>query len=103
MWVKLTATVVMLTGFLIALQAYIREPSLPAQVAEQLGPVYRFLYNKWYFDELYHFLFVRPAFWLGRCSGSAATKGSSTASALTAPRGWSSRALSSPGASSRAT
>jgi NADH-quinone oxidoreductase subunit L len=66
MWVKLTATVVMLTGFLIAWQAYIREPSLPAQVAEQLGPVYRFLYNKWYFDELYAFLFVRPAFWLGR-------------------------------------
>ena len=28
--------------------------------------MYRFLYNKWYFDELYHFLFVRPAFWLGR-------------------------------------
>ena len=66
LWVSLTATVVMLVGFLIAFQAYIREPTLPGQIAGQLGPVYRFLYNKWYFDELYHFLFVRPAFWLGR-------------------------------------
>ncbi len=28
--------------------------------------LYRFLLNKWYFDELYDFLFVRPAFWIGR-------------------------------------
>jgi NADH-quinone oxidoreductase subunit L len=53
-------------GFLIAFQAYIRDTSIPAKVAEQLGPVYRFVFNKWYFDELYHFLFVKPAFWLGR-------------------------------------
>src|SRR5690606_36202227 len=66
LWVKLTATVVMLVGLAIAWMAYIRDPSIPARAAEQLGPVYRFLYNKWYFDELYHFLFVRPAFWLGR-------------------------------------
>jgi NADH-quinone oxidoreductase subunit L len=65
-WVKLTATIVMVIGFAIAWQAYIRDPSIPGQVAEQLGPVYRFVFNKWYFDELYHFLFVRPAFWLGR-------------------------------------
>jgi len=64
--VKLSATIVMLIGFAIAWLAYIRDPSLPAKTAEQIGPVYRFLYNKWYFDELYNFLFVRPAFWLGR-------------------------------------
>ena len=28
--------------------------------------VYAFVLNKWYFDELYDFLFVRPALWLGR-------------------------------------
>jgi NADH-quinone oxidoreductase subunit L len=66
LWVKLTATVVMLTGLLVAWMAYIRDTSIPARTAEQLGPIYSFLYNKWYFDELYHFLFVRPAFWLGR-------------------------------------
>ncbi len=37
-------------------------PSSPSSSAS----VYRFLYNKWYFDELYDFLFVKPAFWLGR-------------------------------------
>jgi NADH-quinone oxidoreductase subunit L len=64
--VKLSASIVMLIGLFIAWIAYIRDTSIPAKVAEQLGPVYRFLYNKWYFDELYNFLFVRPAFWLGR-------------------------------------
>jgi NADH-quinone oxidoreductase subunit L len=64
--VKLAATIVMVIGFAVAWMAYIRDTSIPRQVAEQLGPVYRFVYNKWYFDELYHFVFVRPAFWLGR-------------------------------------
>jgi NADH-quinone oxidoreductase subunit L len=66
LWVKLTATFVMLAGLAVAWMAYIRDPSIPEKTAAQLGPVYSFLYNKWYFDELYHFLFVRPAFWLGR-------------------------------------
>ncbi len=35
--------------------------------------LYLFFYNKWYFDELYDFLFVRPAFWLGRFLWSGAT------------------------------
>ena len=29
-------------------------------------PLYKFLLNKWYFDELYDFIFVRPTMWLGR-------------------------------------
>ncbi|KRA83465.1 NADH-quinone oxidoreductase subunit L [Altererythrobacter sp. Root672] len=65
-WVKFTASVVMLIGLSLAWLAYGRKSSLPGKTAEQLGPVYRFLYNKWYFDEIYDFLFVRPAFWLGR-------------------------------------
>ena len=66
LWVKLTATVVMLIGLAIAWLGYIRDTDMPRRAAEQLGPVYRFFYNKWYFDELYRFLFVRPAMWLGR-------------------------------------
>jgi NADH-quinone oxidoreductase subunit L len=66
LWVKLSATIAMLIGFGTAWMAYIRDTSLPAKVVEQLGPVYRFVFNKWYFDELYDFLFVRPAFWFGR-------------------------------------
>ena len=63
--VKYAALIVMVLGFVIAWYGYIRNTRFPAKVAEQLGPVYRFVFNKWYFDELYHFLFVRPSFWLG--------------------------------------
>ena len=66
LWVSLTATVVMLVGLFAAWLAYIRDTSLAHRGAEQLGPVYRFFLNKWYFDELYDVLFVKPAFWLGR-------------------------------------
>src|SRR5690554_1796337 len=66
LWVKLSATIAMVLGLFTAWMAYIRDPSIPEKTANQLGPIYRFLFNKWYFDELYRFLFVRPAFWLGR-------------------------------------
>ncbi|KWV96088.1 NADH-quinone oxidoreductase subunit L [Erythrobacter sp. AP23] len=65
-WVKYSALIVMLIGLFVAWLAYVKDTSIPGKTAEQLGPIYRFLYNKWYFDELYHYLFVVPAFWLGR-------------------------------------
>ena len=40
-------------------------PSLPALTARAFRPLYLFLLNKWYFDELYDRIFVRPTFWLG--------------------------------------
>ncbi len=64
--VKYAAFIVMVLGLLIAWLAYIRDTSIPGKTAEQLGPIYRFLFNKWYFDELYHFVFIKPAFWFGR-------------------------------------
>ncbi|GAB5350671.1 NADH-quinone oxidoreductase subunit L [Qipengyuania sp. 483] len=64
--VKYAAFIVMLIGLFVAWLGYIKDTSVPGKAAEQLGPVYRFFYNKWYFDELYHYLFVVPAFWLGR-------------------------------------
>ncbi len=66
LWVKLSATVVMVTGFLIALWAYILDTSVPARFTAQFRVLYDFLLHKWYFDELYHYMFVVPAFWLGR-------------------------------------
>ena len=66
LWVKWAPFTVMLTGLVIAWYAYIRNPSFPAAFVAQFSVLHRFLYNKWYFDELYDFLFVRPAFWLGR-------------------------------------
>jgi len=65
LWVKLSATIVMLLGLTGAWYAYIRNPGFPAKVVAQIDVLYRFVYNKWYFDELYNFLFVRPAFWIG--------------------------------------
>ena len=65
LWVKLSATIVMLLGLFTAWLAYIKNTSLPAAFVAQFGVVHTFFYNKWYFDELYDFLFVRPAFWLG--------------------------------------
>jgi len=66
LWVKLSATVVMLIGLAVAWLAYIKDTSIPGKTAAALGPVYRFLFNKWYFDELYNAMFVKPAFALGR-------------------------------------
>jgi NADH-quinone oxidoreductase subunit L len=65
-WVAVAPTVMMVLGFLVAWQFYIRKPELPGELARQHQPLYRFLLNKWYFDELYDVLFVRPAFWIGR-------------------------------------
>ncbi|RYD53973.1 MAG: NADH-quinone oxidoreductase subunit L, partial [Sphingomonadales bacterium] len=73
--VKLSATIAMLLGLGTAWYAYIKRPSFPAAVAEQFGVLYRFLLNKWYFDELYHFLFVRPAFAIGRLFWKAGDEG----------------------------
>jgi len=65
-WVKLSPFVAMVIGFLTALWFYILNPSLPKRLAESQPHLYRFLLNKWYFDEVYDFLFVRPAKALGR-------------------------------------
>ena len=60
-WVSLSPFIAMLVGFGVAFQFYIRKPYLPAMLAEQQAPLYRFLLNKWYFDELYEVIFVRSA------------------------------------------
>ena len=66
LWVKLSPMVAMVLGFLLAWQFYIRKPHLPAALAEMHQPLYKFLLNKWYFDEIYDFFLVRPTMWLGR-------------------------------------
>ncbi|SNR46200.1 NADH-quinone oxidoreductase subunit L [Paracoccus sediminis] len=65
-WVKLAPFVAMLTGLGLAWVMYIRYPTAPAKLAAQQPALYRFLLNKWYFDEIYDFVFVRPAVWIGR-------------------------------------
>jgi NADH-quinone oxidoreductase subunit L len=63
---SIAPTVMMAIGFVIAWEFYIRRPELPVELARQQEPLYKFLLNKWYFDELYDFLVVRPTLRLGR-------------------------------------
>ncbi len=64
--VSLAPFIATLVGFALAFQFYIRNPKLPGQLAEQHAPLYRFLLNKWYFDELYDVIFTRTAKAIGR-------------------------------------
>ena len=66
LWVKLSATVVMLIGLATAATFYLWKTDLPERVADHGRVLYNFLLNKWYFDELYHYAFVLPSMWLGR-------------------------------------
>jgi NADH-quinone oxidoreductase subunit L len=65
-WVKWMPFAVMATGLFLAWNSYVRNTSLPARFVAQFRVLHNFLYNKWYFDELYDRLFVKPAFWFGR-------------------------------------
>ena len=64
-WVKVSPFLAMLLGLAIAYWFYILDPSRPKALAENQPVLYRFLLNKWYFDEIYDAVFVRPAMWLG--------------------------------------
>ncbi|PZV35190.1 NADH-quinone oxidoreductase subunit L [Mesorhizobium kowhaii] len=61
LWVELAPFIAMLIGFAIAWKFYIRSPEMPVNLAAHHRGLYAFLLNKWYFDELYDFLLVRPA------------------------------------------
>ena len=65
-WVKVMPAVMMLAGLMLAFHYYIRRPRAASALAEQHRPLYLFLLNKWYVDEIYNFLFIRPALRLGR-------------------------------------
>ena len=64
--IKLLPTAMMALGFVVAWLFYIRRPYMPVELARQHQMLYQFLLNKWYFDELYDLIFVRPVKWIGR-------------------------------------
>jgi NADH-quinone oxidoreductase subunit L len=64
--VEWAPTALMFAGLGVAYLFYIRQPQLPVELARQHSVLYRFLLNKWYFDEIYDAIFVRPTIWLGR-------------------------------------
>jgi NADH-quinone oxidoreductase subunit L len=65
-WVKRAPVVMGAAGILVAYAVYMGAPSLPARLATRFRGLYEFLLNKWYFDELYDRIFVRPALNLAR-------------------------------------
>jgi len=64
--VSFAPTVLGLLGIGLAYVMYMVVPTLPARVAGTFQGVYRFLLNKWYFDELYERIFIRPYIALAR-------------------------------------
>lgn len=63
--VKWSATFAMIIGFVVAWYMYMHDKTVPSRLATQHRGLYLFLLNKWYFDELYDLIFVRPAKWIG--------------------------------------
>jgi len=66
LWVKSLPFFAMLSGTALALYMYILHPGVAERARAANPGVYQFLLNKWYFDELYNTIFVRPAMALGR-------------------------------------
>ena len=58
-WVKYSPLVMMVIGLITAIIFYLLYPKVPKFLSSQFNPVYKFLLNKWYFDEIYEFIFVR--------------------------------------------
>ena len=64
-WVKLLPIFLAASGVGLAYLAYSIMPSIPAKVSGMFSPVHKFFFNKWYFDELYDAIFVKPSVKLG--------------------------------------
>ena len=65
-WVGLAPVGVGVLGIFIAWLLYMRFRHLPAVFAGTFSAIHQLLYRKWYFDEIYNFIGVRPTLWLGR-------------------------------------
>jgi len=65
-WVKEAPLVAGVLGIMLAYYLYMFSSGIPERLATRFKGIYQFLLNKWYFDELYDAIFVRPAFRLGR-------------------------------------
>jgi NADH-quinone oxidoreductase subunit L len=65
-WVTVSPFVAMLIGLGLSYWFYLVNPAIPGRLAANQEHLYKFLLNKWYFDEIYNFLFVKPAMAIGR-------------------------------------
>ncbi|MEM8855833.1 MAG: NADH-quinone oxidoreductase subunit L, partial [Pseudomonadota bacterium] len=65
-WVVLSPAIAMAVGLVVAVLMYLVFPSSPKAAVAAMPRLHKFFLNKWYFDELYDFIFVRPVKALGR-------------------------------------
>jgi NADH-quinone oxidoreductase subunit L len=65
-YVTYLPTLMLAIGWSISAYMYLLHPEIAPRLAKQFDLLYRFLLNKWYFDELYDLIFVRPALRIGR-------------------------------------
>jgi len=65
-WAAMAPLGAAIIGIAVSITFYILAPALPAALSQRFAPVYRFVLNKWYFDELYDAIFVRPALRLAK-------------------------------------
>ena len=65
-WVKVLPLVMAVSGIALSYVYYVVRPDLPGKTVAMFPALHKFFYNKWYFDELYDAIFVRPALAIGR-------------------------------------
>ncbi|HEV7692113.1 MAG TPA: NADH-quinone oxidoreductase subunit L, partial [Hyphomonadaceae bacterium] len=65
LWVKLAPAFAWIGGLFFAVIFYLLAPSVPRKMARNGGPMHSFLSHKWYFDEIYKFVFVKGTALLG--------------------------------------
>lgn len=58
------STSIALSGLVIAAIFYLVKTGIPVRLAKQFSPIYRLLFNKYYVDELYHHILIRPTLWV---------------------------------------
>ncbi|AZV38347.1 NADH-quinone oxidoreductase subunit L [Komagataeibacter xylinus] len=73
--IALVPTFAGVAGIAVAYLCYMASPDIPATLARSLRPLYLFLLNKWYFDEVYDAVFVRPYRALARLLWKGADEG----------------------------
>ena len=66
LWVKLLPLVMAVSGIALSYYYYVAKPSLPERTVKTFPGLHALFYNKWYFDEIYDAIFVKPALAIGR-------------------------------------
>ena len=64
--IKFLPLIISVAAFCLSYIFYMKITSLPEMIAKIFSPIYKFLLNKWYFDEIYRFIFVRPFIGISR-------------------------------------